>query len=194
MWPFGKQLGEESSANKSVRAELLWKQGNRYLARDRLDRAITSFEEAMTLEPSLLEGRLNYGAALYLAKRPEEALPHLQYVLALEPQNTAGLLNIAAVYDALGRLPESVAALETLVSARPNWADANYNLAIAYVKQKRYDEATTALRRELTLNPKHEAARTLLNDVHLKPRPRKAPVEEGDGDAGEPDANSENGA
>ena len=171
MWPFGKPK-EETRANKNVRAELLWKQGNRYLSRDRLDRAIASFEEAMTLEPSRLEGRLNFGAALYLAKRPEEALPHLQYVLALEPQNTAALLNIAAIYDALDRLDESVAALETLVGSRPNWADANYNLAIAYVKQERYDDATAALRRELSLNSKHEAARTLLNDVHLKPRKR----------------------
>lgn len=170
MWPFGKS--EETRENKAVRAELLWKQGNRYLARDRFDRAIASYEEAMTLEPSRLEGRLNYGAALYLAKRPEDALPHLQYVLALEPQNTAALLNIAAVYDALGRLDDSVAALETLVAARPKWADANYNLAIAYVKQKRYDEAEAALRRELALNPRHEAARTLLNEVHLKPRYR----------------------
>lgn len=195
MWPFGKWGGtEESRANKNVRAELLWKQGNRYLARDRIDRAITSFEEAMTLEPSRLEGRLNFGAALYLAKRPAEALPHLQYVLALEPQNTAALLNIAAVYDALGRLDESVAALETLVSARPNWADANYNLAIAYVKQKRYDEATIALRQELTLNPKHEAARTLLNDVHLKPRPRKQAPEEEVGTVREAPINSENDA
>ncbi|BCM89470.1 hypothetical protein IAD21_01316 [Abditibacteriota bacterium] len=195
MWPFGKWGGtEESRANKNVRAELLWKQGNRYLSRDRIDRAIHSFEEAMTLEPSRLEGRLNFGAALYLAKRPADALPHLQYVLALEPQNTAALLNIAAVYDALGRLEESVAALESLVSARPKWADANYNLAIAYVKQKRYDEATEALRRELTLNPKHEAARTLLNDVHLKPRPRKTPVEEGTSEAEKPGTNSENDA
>ena len=187
MWPFGTK--EESSANKNVRAELLWKQGNRYLSRDRLDRAITSFEEAMTLEPSRLEGRLNFGAALYLAKRPADALPHLQYVLALEPQNTAALLNIAAVYDALGRLDESVAALESLVGSRPNWADANYNLAIGYVKQERFDEATQALRRELGINPKHEAARTLLNDVHLKPRKRvSGSREQPEGEADEAEA------
>ena len=184
MWPFDKLLpNHESQGNKNVRAELLWKQGNRYLSRDRLDRAIASFEEAMTLEPSRLEGRLNFGAALYLAKRPADALPHLQYVLALEPQNTAALLNIAAVYDALGRLEESVVALESLVGSRPNWGDANYNLAIGYVKQERYDEATNALRRELSINPKHEAARTLLNDVHLKPRGRVSgsrPQVEGD--------------
>jgi len=189
MWPFGKAK-PETQANKSVRAGLLWKQGNRYLSRDRFDRAIASYEDAYALEPSLLEGRLNFGAALYLAKRPEEALPHLQYVLALEPQNTAALLNIAAVYDALGKLDASVAALEKLVGARPNWADANYNLAIAYVKQNRYDDATLALRRELVLNPKHEAARTLLNEVHLKPRYRNEPIAPEEDSNGRADADS----
>ena len=105
--------------------------------------------------------------------QPSEALGHLKYVLALEPQNTFALLNLAATYDALGQIDESIETLEKLVGDRPNWADANYNLAIAYLKKDRLDDATLALRRELTLNPKHEAARTLLNEVHLKPRRRK---------------------
>jgi tetratricopeptide (TPR) repeat protein len=110
----------------------------------------------------------------YLLGRPGEAVAHLKYVLAFDPQNTVALLNLAATYDALGQLDKSVEALEQLVGDRPNWADANYNLAVAYLKQERLEDATLALRRELTLNPKHDAARTLLNEVHLKPRRKKA--------------------
>ena len=182
-WPFGKDSQPESADHKVARAELLWKQGNRLLARNRFDKAIESFEEALKLDSSRLEGRLNYGAALYLAGRPAEALPHLNYVLALDNQNTAALLNLAAVFDALGQLDDSVLTLEKLVAHRPNWNDANYNLAIGYTKQERWDDATEALRRELTLNPKHEAARTLLNDVHLKPRKRHEARGEGHEDA-----------
>ena len=36
------------------------------------------------------------------------------------------------------------------------------------MKRDRADEATAALRRELTINPKHDAARTLLNELHLR--------------------------
>ena len=78
------------------------------------------------------------------------------------------MLNLAATYDALGRIDDSIATLEKLVEGRPKWADANYNLAVAYMKQDRADEAADALRRELTLNPKHDAARTLLNKIHLR--------------------------
>ncbi len=182
MWPFGKKNAEAKPPESqnlapasSVRAEMLWKAGSVYLRRKQYLKAIASLSEAHELEPSRLEGRLNLGAALYLAQRPGEALEHLKYVLAFEPQNTVALLNIAATYDALGQTDNAIAALEALVKDRPNWADANYNLAVAYLKQERLEDATLALRRELTLNPKHDAARTLLNEVHLKPRRKPKP-------------------
>jgi tetratricopeptide (TPR) repeat protein len=185
MWPFGKKetpapAEEGQTPGTSVRAEMLWKAGSRYLGRKQYEKALASLQEAYELQPSRLEGRLNLGAVLYLLGRPEEAVPHLKYVLAFDPQNTVALLNLAAAYDAVGELDLSVESLEKLVGDRPNWADANYNLAVAYLKQDRLEDATLALRRELTLNPKHDAARTLLNEVHLKPRRKKAePTPEG---------------
>lgn len=174
MWPFTSKDDVPSPRNdaKLARAQLLWKQGTRFLERKRFDKAIQSYQEAFELEPSRLDGRLNLGAALYLANRPADAVSHLKYVLAFDPQNTVALLNLAATYDALGDIEQSVAALETLVKDRPNWADANYNLAVAYMKLERFEDAALALRRELTLNPKHDAARTLLNELHLKLKPR----------------------
>ena len=172
MWPFSsKESGvpeEDAGAAKIKRAQRLWSQGTRHLEKRRTDKAIECFEQAYEIEPSRLEGRLNLGAALYLAKRPDEALGHLKYVLAIEPGNTIALLNLAATYDALGDIDHSIETLEKLVAGRPNWADANYNLAVAYMKRDRADEASAALRRELTINPKHDAARTLLNELHLR--------------------------
>lgn len=171
MWPFSSNPdGGDSNVGdaKIKRAQHLWSQGTRYLEKRRPEKAIECFEDALEIEPSRLEGRLNLGAALFLAKRPADALGHLKYVLAIEPGNTVALLNLAATYDALGDVENSIQTLEKLVAGRPNWADANYNLAVAYMKQDRADEATAALRRELTINPKHDAARTLLNELHLR--------------------------
>lgn len=171
MWPFSSNSeGEkaESGDAKIKRAQRLWSEGTRHLEKRHPEKAIECFEEAFIIEPYRLEGRLNLGAALFLVKRPEEALGHLKYVLAVEPGNTVALLNLAATYDALGDVGKSIETLERLVAGRPNWGDANYNLAVAYMKQDRADEATAALRRELTINPKHDAARTLLNELHLR--------------------------
>jgi tetratricopeptide (TPR) repeat protein len=164
MLPFLKRSGADS---KTMRADLLWKRGSRLLERRKFDQAIEAMREAFELEPSRLEGRLNLGAALYLTRQYEEAVTHLRYVLAFDPKNAMALLNLAASYDALGRMDESIAVLEGLVADRPQWKDAHYNLAVAYFKHQLYDKAEGALRAELKINPKHEAARTLLNKIHL---------------------------
>jgi tetratricopeptide (TPR) repeat protein len=164
MLPFFKRQPVDS---KSLRAELLWKQGSRLLGRKKYERAIESMREAYELEPTRLEGRLNLGAALFLMRQYEEAITHLRYVLAFDPQNTIALLNLAACYDGAGRMEESIATLEQLVSRRPQWKDAHYNLAVAYYKNELYDKAADALRAELKLNPQHQLARDLLNKIHL---------------------------
>ena len=173
MWPWQKRQPKDS---KATRAEYLWKQGQRLMERKRYDRAAEIMREAQEIEPSRLDGRLNLGAALYMSSQAEEAIAHLRYVLAFEPQNTSALLNLAACYDATGRDEEAIATLETLVSDRPNWKDAHYNLAVAYYKREHYEKAMEALKAELRLNPQHEAARTLLNQIYLLP-PRKIATE-----------------
>lgn len=163
------QTPEESTSlsESSARADLLWQQGSRFLERRKFERAIESMRQAMEIEPSRLDGRLNLGAALYLSGQLEEAITHLKYVLAFEPQNTMALLNLSACYDGLGELDASIETLEKIVADRPEWKDAHYNLAVAYYKKKRFQSAVKALKAELKLNPDHEAARTLLHKVSL---------------------------
>ena len=172
MFGFWKKQPEEETP-KAERADELWEQGSKLLERRRIGPAIEAMREAMQIEPSRLEGRLNLGAALYLAGQHEEALTHLKYVLAFDAKNSMALLNLAACYDALGQLDDSIVMLEQLVAERPNWKDANYNLAVAYFKQKEYDKSADALRAELKLNPQNEAARALLNKIHLMPNRKK---------------------
>ena len=177
MFPFFKRrsadedpqraVDENQNRNAQLRADMLWQQGGKYLARKRLDRAVETMRQAYELEPSRLEGRLNLGAALYLTGHSEEAITHFKYVLAFDPQNTMALLNMAACYDGIGDLEQSIATLEKLVEERPQWKDAHYNLAVAYYKRGLYDQAADALRAELKINPEHDLARTLLNKIHL---------------------------
>jgi tetratricopeptide (TPR) repeat protein len=174
MLPFFRRRNENADApayaenSRSARAGLLWKQGGRLLQLGKTARAIDAMRDAFELEPSRIEGRLNLGAALFLSGEAEEALSHLRYVLAFEPQNTMALLNLAACYDALGRLDESIEMLEQLVADRPEWKDAHYNLAVAYLKKHDYDKATEALRTELSINPQHSLAQSLLDKMHTR--------------------------
>ena len=192
-------VADEPLAQKEARADLLWKQGVRLMERRKYPQAVESLRDAMQLEPSRLEGRLNLGAALYMTQGYEEAITHLRYVLAFEPQNAMALLNLAACYDALGRMDESIEALESLIEDRPTWRDAHYNLAVAYYKRRLFDKAEAALKAELKLNPEHETARTLLNKIYILPHSQhdslkaeiaqeKAEIEAEEAEEGEPKA------
>ena len=163
--------GDESS--KATRASALWAQGSRLLERGQTEQALKTMREAMTLEPSRIEGRLNLGAALLLTNQAEESIGHFKYVLAFDPQNTMALLNLAAAQDKTGDLDSSVQTLESVVAHRPSWKDAHYNLAVALFRQGEYDKAAEALKAELQLNPSHALARDLLTDIHLKVPRRK---------------------
>ena len=165
----GEGGGEKSQAGEASR---LWAQGSRLLGKRQTARAVVAMREAMKLEPSRLEGRLNLGAALYLEGEAAEAIGHFKYVLAFDPQNTMALLNLAAAQDKIGDLGGSVQTLESLVLQRPNWKDAHYNLAVALMRQEEYEKAAEALKAELKINPGHALARDLLTDLHLKV-PRK---------------------
>ena len=138
----------ESSAS---RADKLWAQGSAALAAKAPKRALKIMREAMQLEPSRLDGRLNLGAALLYLNQPEEAMTHFRYVLALDAQNTMALLNLAAAQDKTDDLNGSVETLQKLVQQRPKWRDAHYNLAVALYKKGDYDAAEDALKTELKL-------------------------------------------
>lgn len=187
--PFRRAAPKEKAAreaamragNEAARADLLWKNGARLLERKKPERAVEVMRQALALEPSRLEGRLNLGAALFLSGGYEEAVGHFRYVLAFDPQSTMALLNLAASLDALGRLEESVETLQLLVDRRPTWRDAHYNLGVGLYKLKNYTAAQDALRAELKLNPEHQLARDLLNTIyrlpHLTPEERQARAE-----------------
>lgn len=163
----GEMAERNTAPANAVRADSLWQKGSRQLEKRRLPQALEAMRQAMELEPSRLDGRLNLGAALYLSGELEEAITHLKYVLAFEPKNTMALLNLSACYDGLGQLDNSIVTLEKVIADRPEWKDAHYNLAVAFYKQKKYQSAMRALKSELKINPNHEAARALLNKISL---------------------------
>ena len=172
---FKKPPNEQAApaTNIDARAALLWKEGSRLLERKKYERAVEVMRQAVELQPSRLEGRLNLGAALFLAQKQEEAIGHFRYVLAFDEQNTTALLNLAAAHDALGQMDESIATLEALIERRPQWRDAHYNLAVALYKQRDYEKAENALRAELLLNAEHAPARELLNTIYRLPHLKK---------------------
>ena len=109
-------------------------------AKAKLDAAIAEFEEAVELDPSLLEARLNLGEVYLstLGRIPTRPRRHYREILKLES--------------------ESVKDRETI----NNFSQAYFGLARVALARKNSDEAVEYLQQALELNPQNPAALQLL--------------------------------
>lgn len=127
--------------------------------------ALRFLAQALSLEPSNFECRINMGVALYLLRRYDEALEHFRFASALDPQNATALLNLAATHDALGQLDEALKVLQKVTHLFPDMPDVHYNLAVALARKGETDAAITQLRLELERNPTHPHALKLMQQL-----------------------------
>ncbi len=125
--------------------------------------AISKFQEAADLDPSMVQARLVL-AKLFLAEGSlSEALARGKEVLKLEPGNTDAL---RIVYDSALRLDDSETAayaLDGLAASDPEWAATGlFEIAVKLYNNDQIDEAMQALERVLAVDPDHARAHYLL--------------------------------
>lgn len=91
-----------------------------------------AYRQALELDPSMVDARLNLGRLLHEAGRTIEA--EGQYLRALEsrPDDPTALFNLGVALQDLGRLAEAAEIYEKALEIDPALADAHYNLAVVY--------------------------------------------------------------
>lgn len=125
--------------------------------------AISKFQEAADLDPSLVQARLVL-AKLFLSQgNLSGALARAEEVVALEPGNGEAL---RIAYDSalrLGDTEKAATALDGLAVADPEWAATGlYQLAVELYNQDQTEAAAQALERVLKADPDHARAHYLL--------------------------------
>lgn len=83
-------------------------------------KALEVMKAAMRWGPALPDVHVNYGLALLVANRAEEALKSFDDALAIDAAHGAARYNRAAALNALGRFDEALATLDALLKAQPN--------------------------------------------------------------------------
>jgi tetratricopeptide (TPR) repeat protein len=87
-------------------------------------KALEVMKAAMRWGPTLPEVHSNYGLALLVAGRNEEALKVLDDALAIDPSHVTARYNRAAALSALERHDDALAALDAVLAAVPAHAQA----------------------------------------------------------------------
>ncbi|MGO8817875.1 MAG: tetratricopeptide repeat protein [Terriglobia bacterium] len=69
--------------------------------------ALTYYETAVALRPTLVDAHIASGKALTSLGQPDEALKHLLQAIALDPQNEVAHYRLAQAYQKLGRAQDA---------------------------------------------------------------------------------------
>jgi Tfp pilus assembly protein PilF len=131
--------------------------------------ALTSLQQATTLDPTVSIYRNVLGVVYLNLGRPDLALPEFKRAVELDGDYAEAHLNQGTALAAMGRWAEAVAEYEQAIkSARLYTPDTAYNnLGIALYHLNRLPESEQALRFAISLNAKLPTAYYYLGLVHL---------------------------
>jgi predicted Zn-dependent protease len=123
-----------------------WKSGD-------TEQAMTSFDEALRLDPQHRKSLLNSARVLLDTGRPREALERVERALALEPLSGEGLRLLGRARHELKQIPEAIDAYQRAIALdeRDGWA--MNNLGLIHIQQDRSDVALPILARAVELRP-----------------------------------------
>jgi tetratricopeptide (TPR) repeat protein len=149
----------EAAIRLSPSAALYYNLGVTLAALGDADRAVRAYADALRLDPSLVEARVNIGVELSHAGRPTEALDHLERATRRAPRMVATHHNLGLVLAQLGRLDASIASLTRAFALDPDdtvvrraLADAQYNSGVHFARRRLWKEAIGRYRAALAID------------------------------------------
>ena len=123
-----------------------------------MEKAVTKFDAAYKLDPTLAAAILNKGIALLSEQKLPEAAEALQQAAAQDPANPRAWYNLGLVHRGEGKTAEAIADFQKVLKIDPGDADTYYFLATFYSQQQDYPAAIDAFEQALKLNPLHASA------------------------------------
>lgn len=95
-------------------------------------RAITLYEEILSLDPDYAAACINLGTIYFHLRQYSRAEELYRRATVSDPGYVLAYFDLGNVLDELARFDESIAAYRKAVTLSPGYADAHYNLALAY--------------------------------------------------------------
>ncbi len=127
--------------------------------------AIAEYRKALELQPDWFETHCNLALNLAADREWEESLKHYRRALDLRPWHETARIGLAYVLSNIGQLEEAAVLCRDTAELWPRSADVRFCLAAVLRRQYRADEALAQLRVCLQLDPSHENARRLLQEM-----------------------------
>ena len=147
--------------------------GSLYLRAADFAAARIQFEEAIRLNQSDAEARLNLANVLLMTRNYDEALQNVQEGLRRSPESPFGYFLQGSIYKRTGKLPEAERSLQMALELDPTMSRVRLELVNIYLTEGKKSEATEELRAFLKDSPDDPLApkvRDVLNKLKGAPK------------------------
>jgi len=128
-------------------------------------KAISNFQQALSVEPASATARNGLGAGFLAEGQFDDAIRELREALRLDPSHLNAHLNLARALRAKGDLSGAAVELDAFLKQKPDNADAQSALGLVYFVQGRHEEALPHFREAARLQPEDADIRTSLGAV-----------------------------
>jgi len=144
---------EESFQGTEQRVELLLRQGNLFTALNDFESALSSYKQALLIEPNNTSALLNQGLTFMHLNRYEEAVESYEEILKARPDNYEAWAERGDALIALGRYEEAITSYDQALKVCPEiaWIWANRGHALRSLE--RNQEAIESYDRALEIEP-----------------------------------------
>jgi len=133
-----------------------------FQAQGKLDLAVASYSQALSLNPDYAEVYNNLGNAFYAQGKLDAAVESYHGALALKPDYAEAHNNLGVALLAQGIFDAAVESYLQALSLKPDYAEAYSNLGNALKDQGWLDEAVACYRKAFTLKPDYADAHSNL--------------------------------
>jgi len=124
----------------------------------KLEEAITLYEDVLRQSPDLPEALNFYAMALYSLGRTEEALAQLHKAITVKPDHADAYNNFGNILHETGDWDGAFEAYKKVIEIRAESPDAYYNLAIIFIEREYYEKAAEAAKRAIYFKPEYPEA------------------------------------
>jgi tetratricopeptide (TPR) repeat protein len=115
------------------------------------EQALTSFDEALRIDPQHRKSLLNSARVLLDTGRPREALERVERAMAIEPLSAEGLRLLGRARYEMKQIPEAIDAYQRAIALDERDVWAMNNLGLIHIQQDRSEVALPVLARAVEL-------------------------------------------
>lgn len=133
--------------------EVLFARGVELHSANLLEDALTTYDQALALDPNHAEALYRRGAVLWSLNRLGDALASTNKALSLRPRHLDALYNRGVMLRQMGLYDESLVSLRDVLAINPRHVDALINYAHVLQQLNRHEEAISSLQSALIVTP-----------------------------------------